>query len=121
MRARQRRIIERLDQMLPMNYDGTMPPFGGADLSRESADGITAEEAFFLKTDRGIESSKIKDVRRYNQLLAAHRRLSLNVEFWKEALEHGYMWWYEMEDWMLELAGVSSSQIETWRKNWAYD
>jgi hypothetical protein len=55
----------------------------------ESIEGSTAEEAFFLKSERGIKVERCKDLSRLAQLMWGQRWMAAHIKMWKEGILEG--------------------------------
>ena len=53
--------------------------------------GLSAEEAYFLKTDKGILAGKVSNTPRFASLLQGHRYMALQMTMWKEDFEKGLL------------------------------
>jgi len=109
-------VIHALEYFIPERYDGSVPRFGENNLYKERDDGVTAEEAYFLKTNKGQESEYIKDVKRYNKLLSGHWRLSLHVSMWEEGFTEGTLFLEDFEsepDYIRKLAADAKNRSDT--------
>jgi len=94
--------LRRLERFMPPNYDGRDGPIA---LITEDPCGVSGEEAFFLRTERGLRDIKTRDVKRCNQLLVAHRHMGITVELWKKSLREGLVhgWEYLLDPDMRKL------------------
>ena len=60
----------------------------------QSRKGVSAEEAFFLKTERGIMPAKVKSKTQLRKLLWGHKRMAMHEKMWKEGMiEHTLFEW----------------------------
>lgn len=64
----------------------------------ESSDSISPEEAFLLKTDKGILVPKVTDKLKFIQLLVGHNRAAMQVKAWSEGFREGTLYLKDFED-----------------------
>lgn len=57
----------------------------------ESPEGVSPEQAFFDKSDKGISHKKITNKGRYLALLYGHRWMTYHEKAWREGFEEGVL------------------------------
>jgi len=57
--------------------------------TKQAEDGISPEEAFFLKSERGIDAPKVTDLGRLEALLWGQRWMAAQIKMWKQGLRDG--------------------------------
>lgn len=86
------RTIQILEHFIPSgDWSTIVKNLPESKTIQEKPDGVTAEEAFFQKSERGIQPTAVTNVVRYLQLLYAQRRMALQITEWKKDLKSGLL------------------------------
>ena len=87
--SRQKRVLETVEFFIPdwVNWDSPYlkyydPHWNSYPLENKKA--ISAEEAFFLFTERGIGSKEVSDRKRFMQLFWGQKWMATQEKMWRE-------------------------------------
>lgn len=94
---KQQKALRLVEYFIPSNVkDWSSPvtkmnayPQVGLHEVTESPNGVSAEAAFFQKTERGNLPVLVNDIPRLCSLLWGQRWMATNIQMWKESAEQG--------------------------------
>jgi hypothetical protein len=85
--TKQQRALQLIEWMInPKWKHDTVPE---QNMIREDPSAVSAEQAFFDKSERGIQHTVVSNKKRYLDLLYGHRWLAAHVKMWKEGINEG--------------------------------
>lgn len=64
----------------------------------ETEDGMDADRAFLLRTDRGKTAGKVKDLKRFARLLKGHNNAAMHNKMWSEGFREGTLYKSDFKD-----------------------
>ena len=94
MTKKQQETIQLIEWFIPENVEWTNKVvfslgFSRISIAEEADDGISSKEAFFLKTERGIDAPKVKNVPRLEALLSGHKWMTVQEKMWSKCFKEG--------------------------------
>ena len=94
MTNKQIKALKTIEYFIPDHIDWTSSKIklsfsylGLTDI-RESKEGVPANQAFFMKTERGKLPSKVDNIARLASLLCGQRYMAMQIKEWKQSLRY---------------------------------
>lgn len=69
----------------------------GIDTVIQSSKGVTASEAFFLKTERGVMPPEVKNKTALRKYLWGQKWMAIHVKMWEEGIREGRFYAFELK------------------------
>ena len=91
---RQLQALKELRYFIPSTVDWKNVPRHvltglNIDYVKQSRKGVSAREAFFLKSDQGVNVETVRGIGRYAALLSAQRWMAAHEKMWREGFFEG--------------------------------